>query len=117
VAHPRLMWSYDSARNRDRRVRSVVERSLREELDSKEVDLRPTLPDFVAVEAPREDLPSILHPESDLVSPSEDVALTMEEATALGVSDGLGCVEAQGSPMGSGVRSDGGGLELVEADL
>ncbi|GAB2270717.1 hypothetical protein Dimus_005588 [Dionaea muscipula] len=111
------MWSYVSARNRDLRVRSVVERSMREGLGSKEVDLRPALTDFAAVEAPREDLTSIQSPEADLISPSEGFALTMAETLSLGGSDGRGYVEALGSPMGSSVLSDGGGLELLVADL
>ncbi|GAB2302461.1 hypothetical protein Dimus_036471, partial [Dionaea muscipula] len=90
---------------------------MREGFGSEEVDLRPTLPDFAAVEAPREDLTSIQSPKADLISPSEGFALTMAEALPLGSFDGRGCVEALGSPMGSGVLSDGGGLELLVADL
>ncbi|GAB2288133.1 hypothetical protein Dimus_022477 [Dionaea muscipula] len=111
------MWSYDSTRNPDRRVQLVVGRSMREGLGSEEVDLRPALPDFAAVEAPRADLTLSQSPESDLISPSEGFALTMAEALPPGVSDGLGSVEALGSPMGSGVLSNGGGLELLVADL
>ncbi|GAB2302469.1 hypothetical protein Dimus_036479, partial [Dionaea muscipula] len=90
---------------------------MREGLGSVEVDLRPALPDFAAVEAPREDLTSIQSPKADLISPSEGFALTMAEALPLGSSDGRSCVEALGSPMGSVVLSDGGGLELLVADL
>ncbi|GAB2303157.1 hypothetical protein Dimus_037153, partial [Dionaea muscipula] len=90
---------------------------MREGLGSEEVDLRSALPDFAAVEAPREDLTSIQSPKADLISPSEGFALTMAEALPLGSFDGGSCVEALGSPMGSGVLSDGGGLELLVADL
>ncbi|GAB2299485.1 hypothetical protein Dimus_033552 [Dionaea muscipula] len=53
VAHPRLIWSFDSAKHRDLRVRSVVERLMKEGLCSEEEDVQPDLPSFAVVEVNR----------------------------------------------------------------
>ncbi|GAB2278854.1 hypothetical protein Dimus_013528 [Dionaea muscipula] len=53
VAYPRLIWSFDSAKNRDLRVRSVVERSMKEGLGSEEEDVQPYFPSFAVVEVNR----------------------------------------------------------------
>ncbi|GAB2275956.1 hypothetical protein Dimus_010702, partial [Dionaea muscipula] len=49
-AHPRLMWSYDSSKHRDLRVRSVVERTMRVGMGSEEEDFLPDLPSFATLE-------------------------------------------------------------------
>ncbi|GAB2283424.1 hypothetical protein Dimus_017939, partial [Dionaea muscipula] len=80
VAHPRLMWSYDSAKNRDLRVRSVVERSMREGLGAEEVVFRPDMHDSADGVAQRDVSASILTSDSDLIASPEDGLLSMAEA-------------------------------------
>ncbi|GAB2270711.1 hypothetical protein Dimus_005582 [Dionaea muscipula] len=72
VVHPRLMWSFDSARNRDLRVRSVVERSMIKGLGSVEEELRSDMTEFAVVVPPSEGLAPIGTIDLDLQSSSED---------------------------------------------
>ncbi|GAB2296348.1 hypothetical protein Dimus_030471 [Dionaea muscipula] len=69
------MVMYDSAKHRDQRVRSVVERAMREGLGSEEVIFRPDLPDLTPIQLS----------ESDLKDSSEDVALNTADALSPGV--------------------------------
>ncbi|GAB2296346.1 hypothetical protein Dimus_030469 [Dionaea muscipula] len=78
VAHPRLMWSYDSAKHRDHRVRSVVEKSMREGLGSEEVVFRPDLPDLAPIQIP--DCEEALGPSTVSAAPSDGIGLEMEVA-------------------------------------
>ncbi|GAB2296349.1 hypothetical protein Dimus_030472 [Dionaea muscipula] len=111
------MWSYDSAKNRELRVRSVVERSIREGLGAEEVVFWPDLLDYAVVVAPRDDFASILTSESDLEVSPEDGALTMAEAMSSIGSDGRGREEALDRSVDYGVLSDGGGSKVMVADL
>ncbi|GAB2290432.1 hypothetical protein Dimus_024710 [Dionaea muscipula] len=111
------MWSYDSTKNRELRVRSVVERSMREGLGAEEVVLRRDLLDYAVVVAPRDDFASILTSELDLKASPEDGTLTMAEALSSIGSDGRGREEALDRSLASGILSDGGGSEEMVADL
>ncbi|GAB2268453.1 hypothetical protein Dimus_003411 [Dionaea muscipula] len=120
VAHPRLMWSYDSPRNREIRVRTVVERSLREGMGSEEEDSRPVLSDFAVTVAPVVDLAPPGDLEPDLRASLDGPSLTMAENLhdqSLVLLDARGCEVMQGPSMGSVVLSDGDGSEMMEADL
>ncbi|GAB2301738.1 hypothetical protein Dimus_035763, partial [Dionaea muscipula] len=90
VAHPRLMWSYDSPRNRDLRVRSVVERSMREGLGSVEEDLRPDVLTSAAVEDARLDEGGPVHARDSIVVFKPDLGVTNSiEAELLPIAGGL----------------------------
>ncbi|GAB2275954.1 hypothetical protein Dimus_010700, partial [Dionaea muscipula] len=120
VAHPRLMWSYDSAKHRELRVRSVVERALREGLGSEEADLRPDMTEFAGVESPCDFLTSIENFDPDLKDSSEGLSLT--KAAALPDMSPLGFAargdeEALGLTTISDVLSDGVDSEKMEANL
>ncbi|GAB2273703.1 hypothetical protein Dimus_008484, partial [Dionaea muscipula] len=120
VAHPRLMWSSDSTRHRNSRVRSVVERTLREGMGSEEQDLRPDVPDFAVVVAPQEDLASIEVIRPDLNSSSSGSVLTMAEPLhdqPLGLPDERGCEVALGQSLVDFVHSVADNSEIVVADV
>ncbi|GAB2275916.1 hypothetical protein Dimus_010662 [Dionaea muscipula] len=125
VAHPRMMWSYDSAKNRELRVRSVVERMFGEGMGSEEEDSRPILPDFAVSVDPMVDLAPTGVLEPDLKASSDGLSLTMAENLhdqSFALLDARGCEVVQGSmvqgpSMGSVVLSDGGGSEKKEAEL
>ncbi|GAB2301739.1 hypothetical protein Dimus_035764, partial [Dionaea muscipula] len=110
VAHPRLMWSYDSTRNQDLRVRSVVERSMIEGLGSVEEELWSHMADFAIVVPPSEGLAPIGTVDPDLQSSSEDFLLTMADPLT---DHGGGCKEALGPSLVSNVLSGGVGSELM----
>ncbi|GAB2275968.1 hypothetical protein Dimus_010713 [Dionaea muscipula] len=101
------MWSYDSAKHQDHRVRSMVEKSMRECLGLEEVVFRPDLPDLAPIQIP----------ESDLKDSSEGFALTMADALSPSVSEGRGCEEALGPSTVSVASYDGVGLEMEVAEL
>ncbi|GAB2296331.1 hypothetical protein Dimus_030454, partial [Dionaea muscipula] len=101
------MWSYDSPKHRNQRVRSVVERSMSEGLGSEEVVFRPDLPDLAPIQIP----------ESDLKDSSEGFTLTTADALSPGVSEGRGCEEALGPLTVSAAPYDGVGLEMEVAEL
>ncbi|GAB2266113.1 hypothetical protein Dimus_001136 [Dionaea muscipula] len=126
VAHPRLMWSYDSAKHRDLRVRSVVERTLREGMGSEDEDSRPVLPDFAVSVDPMVDLATAEVVELDLKALIDGLSLTMAEnlnAQSFAVLDAQGNEVGKGQSMvqvpslGSVIPSDGDGSELLEAVL
>ncbi|GAB2290435.1 hypothetical protein Dimus_024714 [Dionaea muscipula] len=94
--HPRLMWSFNSAKHRDFRVRSVVERSMREGMGSDDVDFWPALTDLADVVVLTEDLEPIELIRPDLGIASAGVPLTMADAVPNVVpeaSAGRGCEE------------------------
>ncbi|GAB2301942.1 hypothetical protein Dimus_035965, partial [Dionaea muscipula] len=108
VAHPRMMWSYDSAKNRELRIRSVVERSMREGLGAEEVVFRPDLLDFADGVAHRDATASIQTSDSDLTASPEDGPLTMAEARSSIDPDDLGREEDLNRSVVYGVLSEGG---------
>ncbi|GAB2296365.1 hypothetical protein Dimus_030486, partial [Dionaea muscipula] len=114
------MWSYDSAKHRDLRVRSVVKRVMREGLCSVEADLGPDMTEVTDVVSPCEGLDPIENFDPDLKALSDGLSLTMEAAlpdmSPVGFED-RGCEESLGMTTISETLSDGVDSEKREADL
>ncbi|GAB2273701.1 hypothetical protein Dimus_008482 [Dionaea muscipula] len=114
------MWSYDSAKHLDLRVRSVVERAMREGLGSVEADLGPDKTEVTEVVSPCEGLDPIENFDPDLKASSEGLSLTMEAAlpdmSPVGFED-RGCEEALGMTTISETLSDGVDSEKREGLL
>ncbi|GAB2268465.1 hypothetical protein Dimus_038720 [Dionaea muscipula] len=111
------MWSYDSARSRNSRVRSVVERMFREGMGSEEQDMRPDVPDCAVAVAPHEDFVSI-EVLPDLKTSGS--ALTMAEPLCeqpLGLPDERGCEVVSSQSVVSFGHSGDNCSEIVVADL
>ncbi|GAB2288110.1 hypothetical protein Dimus_022454 [Dionaea muscipula] len=74
------MWSYDSSKHGDLRVRSVEERMMREGLGSVEEDLRSNMTDLAVMVVPSEDLAPFEIIDPDLRASTEGFSLTMADA-------------------------------------
>ncbi|GAB2302271.1 hypothetical protein Dimus_036286 [Dionaea muscipula] len=113
------MWSYDSPNHRDLRVRSVVERMMREGMGSEKEDLRSDLSDVAVQVISGEDLKLIEPLVPDLKASVEDASLTMaaspDEPT--GVFAVQGCMEDVGLTVDVDVCSDGHGSVTLGSDL
>ncbi|GAB2273698.1 hypothetical protein Dimus_008479, partial [Dionaea muscipula] len=118
VAHPHLMWSYNSAKHRNFRVRSVVERMMREGMGTAEEDLRLDFPDFSGVVVQEEDLSPIMVLEPDLKASIDGCSLTKAKELddqSIAPPVARGCAVALGSSVVSAVLSNGVDLELMAA--
>ncbi|GAB2290413.1 hypothetical protein Dimus_024691 [Dionaea muscipula] len=109
------MWSYDSARNRDLRDRSVVERTMREGLGLGEEVLQPDLPTFSAGVAPFVEVAPIDGVDSDLEASSEGLSLTMVDPMPCALL--LSCEETLGSTKGTDALSGGVRSEMMADDF
>ncbi|GAB2267758.1 hypothetical protein Dimus_002739 [Dionaea muscipula] len=114
------MWSYDSAKHRDLRVRSVVERSMREGLGSVEADLRLDMTELTVVVSTCEGFAPSEYFDPDLKASSEGLSLTMAAAlpdmSPIGF-EARGWEEALGMTTVSAALSDGVESDKMEADL
>ncbi|GAB2270709.1 hypothetical protein Dimus_005580 [Dionaea muscipula] len=119
VAHPRLMWSYDSAKHRELRVRAVVERTMREGMGLEKGDLRSDLTDFADVVILCENLMPIESLEPDLEASVEGLSSTMAMAIPDESTDVLharGCEKPIGPTVDSDVLSDGDGSVIFDGE-
>ncbi|GAB2275901.1 hypothetical protein Dimus_010648, partial [Dionaea muscipula] len=120
VAHPRLMWSYDSANHRNLRGRSVVKRTMREGMGLEEEDSRLELSDFAVEVAPKEDLAPIEALVPDLKASIDGLSVTMAETLHVQsrvLPDTRGCEVVLGPSKVSVVLSDGDSSGMLKADL
>ncbi|GAB2283901.1 hypothetical protein Dimus_018385, partial [Dionaea muscipula] len=96
TVNPRLVWSYDSRRHRDSRVRAVVERTLEEEAGSNRDVHRPDLGTSLqgpsSIEASRTSMAS----SPDLFSSTEVVTSMVENPQVSSISTGDGDGEYEG---------------------
>ncbi|GAB2302713.1 hypothetical protein Dimus_036708 [Dionaea muscipula] len=115
AAHTSMMWTFDSPRHRELRVKTVVERVLQEGLSSPMEEFRPDL------SGSGEDLIPLVANQPDLVSNLEGLTPIMEVAMLEGFSevDREGGVALDSSPVGlrTSAMVDVDGVMMVDVGL